>query len=60
MSPDFQGFKCIAFSNGEINDTEPQRIFFILGIRDTLKNDLLIVATCYIDAEKLIYNSTIK
>lgn len=35
-------------------------IFFILEIKDSSKNGLLIVATCYTDAEKLIYNSAIK
>lgn len=36
------------------------RKFFFLEIKDTPKNGLLIVATCYINAEKLIYNSAIK
>jgi hypothetical protein len=37
-----------------------RHIFFFLEIKATPKNDLIIVATCYINAEKLIYNPAIK
>lgn len=50
--------KCVAPSKEKIDDTEPQNFFW--EIKDAPKNDLLIVATCYINAEKLIYNSAIK
>lgn len=51
--------KCVASLNEKINDTEPQNLF-ILEIKDTPKSGLLIVATCYVNAGKLIYNSAIK
>lgn len=52
--------KCVASLNEEINDMEPQNFFFILEIKDSSKNGLLIVTTWYTDTEKLIYNSAIK